>query len=93
MLSVDLILGIITLGLLDLESGGLQVQLQDLVLDFSDLQGGSSSATCGRNGIVETVSLGSLGCLAGSLEDSQVGSRNASKVGSVNLSFVSIKEP
>jgi hypothetical protein len=62
------------LRLLDLQRGRLQKQLEHLVLDLAVLQRRGGTAARRRDGTVEGVSLGRLGCLAGGLEDCQVAS-------------------
>lgn len=76
---------VISLGLLDLESSGLEEQLEDLVLDFAVLEAGSGSTGSGIHGVVESIGLSTFGSLSSSLQDCEIRSRNTGKVGQVNL--------
>lgn len=74
--------------LVDLQSQNLELELEDLVLDLSDLQGISCGAGSSGDGVVEAagVDLGVLCGCPGGLEDGNVGGCHSGKVGLVYLS-------
>lgn len=86
LLLVDLCLIVLAvLGLLDLQSRGLEEQLQHLVLDLAILQSIGSRAAGRLDLFVEGIRLGSFCRLSGCFDDGQVALGDAGQVARVDL--------